>query len=109
MPSYAIEWAWAFAFTQVIEVPIYRRVLGCSLVRAAGASVLTHPLIWLLFPRAPGHYVVAAVVAELFAWLAEAIYFTRPYGIRRALLASALANAASCVLGMISHALFGLP
>ena len=109
MSSYAIEWASAFVFTQVIEVPIYRRVLGCGLLRAAGASVLTHPLIWLLFPRAPGQYVVAAVIAELFAWLAEAVYFTRPYGIRRALRASALANGASLVISMLSRALFGLP
>lgn len=109
MHSYAVAWAWAFAFTQVVEIPIYRRTLGCVWLRAFGASALTHPVIWLVFPhvRAPYAFVVAGV--ELFAWLAEAAYFTRPYGVRRALVASLLANASSFVLGSISRALFGVP
>jgi hypothetical protein len=109
MSTYAIAWAWAFAFTQVVEIPVYRRLLGCGLLRAFGASALTHPLIWLWFPYARGPYVLIILSAELFAWLAEALYFARPYGLRRAVFASLLANGTSFVLGVISRALFDWP
>lgn len=109
MGSYAIAWAWAFAFTQLVEVPVYLRLLRCTGVRAFGASALTHPLIWAVFPRLPLGYAYAVIACELFAWLAEAAYFARPYGLRRALWASLCANAASCVLGFISRALFNAP
>lgn len=109
MSNYAIAWAWAFAFTQVLEIAVYRRALGCGLLRAFGASALTHPCIWLLFPYAPGPYVLTVVIAELFAWLVEALYFMRPFGVRRALIVSLLANGTSFLLGMISRALFGWP
>lgn len=109
MSSYVIAWAWAFAFTQAIEIPVYRRLLDCGIVRAFGASALTHPLIWWLFPHSQVPYVVAVTVAELFAWLVEAAYFAWQYGIRRALFASLIANGASFVLGMISRRLFGFP
>ena len=109
MSSYVIAWAWAFAFTQVIEIPVYRRWLGCSLLRAFGASALTHPLIWWLFPHSHLPYFVAVTIAELFAWLAESAYFARPYGARRALFAALIANGASFVLGMISRELCGFP
>lgn len=109
MSSYVTAWAWAFAFTQLVEVPVYRRVLGCGIVRAFGASTLTHPLIWCFFPHAHLPYVVAVAAVELFAWLAEAVYFARPYGFRRALFASFLANGASFAAGMLSRKLFGFP
>lgn len=109
MSSYVVAWAWAFAFTQLVEVPIYRRMLDCSLLRALGASALTHPLIWAAFPHLSLAYVPSVVLIELFAWLGEALYFARPYGAWRALRASLFANAASCVLGFICRGLFGVP
>ena len=109
MSSYVIAWAWAFAFTQTVEIPVYRRLLGCGIGRAFGASALTHPLIWWSFPHQSLPYFVAVTIAELFAWLGEAVYFARPYGMRRALLASLIANGASFVLGMVSRKLFGFP
>lgn len=109
MGSYAVAWAWAFVFTQLIEVPIYLRMLRCSAARAFGASALTHPLIWAVFPQLPLGYAPAVALAELFAWLAEALYFARPHGLRRALWASLCANAASCVLGFVSRGLFDAP
>ena len=107
--SYLIAWMWAFAFTQVIEVPVYQWYLGCSLPRAFAASSLTHPMIWFAFLYVRGHYPLAVVAAELFAWLAEALFFARPFGLQRALRASLVANAASLALGLLSRAAFGIP
>lgn len=109
MTMYVIAWFWAFAFTQLIEVPLYVRLLDCSVLRAFGATALTHPLIWLGFARLPFSYLWMAMLAELFAWLVEALYFARPYGMRRALWISLLANTASCALGLLSRRLFGAP
>jgi hypothetical protein len=109
MSSYVSDWAWAFAFTQLVEVPIFMRYLGCSLVRAFGASALTHPVIWYVFPHLRMGYVPAVAVAELFAWLAEASYFVPTYRARRSLWIAFLANAASAALGALSRFLFGAP
>jgi hypothetical protein len=109
MTSYVAQWAWAFAFTQLVEMPLYRRLLGCSWVAAFGATLLTHPLIWWVFPYSPFGYLWSVLLAELFAWLVEACYFARAHGIRRALLAALLANAASVICGQISRTLLGVP
>jgi hypothetical protein len=103
-------WLAAFLFTQIIEIPIYMRGLGCSPGRAFGASLLTHPVVWFVFshPAIPAPYLARVAAAELFAWLAEAAYFRR-WGARRALFWSLVANAASATLGLTSRALFGQP
>lgn len=109
MSSYVIDWLSAFAFTQLIEVPLYSYLLGCSGLRAFGASALTHPVIWCVFPYLHLGYAWAVALAEVFAWLAETAYFARPYGVRRALATALLANGASAVLGSLSRWLFGVP
>ena len=109
MSSYLSAWLWAFAFTQLIEVPVYMRLLACRPVRAFGATALTHPLIWYAFPHLRLEYVWAVALVALFAWLGETLYFVRPYGLRRALWASLLANAASCALGFVSRGVLGVP
>ena len=43
-------WARAFVFTQIIEAPIYRRVVGTSWGRSLAPTALTHPLVWFAFP-----------------------------------------------------------
>ncbi|MEY4582893.1 MAG: hypothetical protein RL701_7596 [Pseudomonadota bacterium] len=104
------QWLFAFAFTQLIEVPIYRRVLGCGFARAFGASALTHPVVWfVIFPASSLDYTQTAICSEIFAWLAEAAYFAPTFGVRRALSAAFIANAASCLLGLLSRRLFGAP
>lgn len=102
-------WLSAFVFTQLVEIPIYRRGLRCSYLAAFGASALTHPLVWFGFfhPDLPLSYVTRAIAAELFAWLGEAAFFYR-YG-KRALLWSFIANAASVLLGLLSRAWLGVP
>lgn len=130
------RWFWAFAFTQLVEVPIYLRALsGRDRVPvlpwpqrvglAFLASALTHPYVWFvlfalfysvafddLAARWPGlgahRYTVYILVAESFAVGVEALLL-RACGLRRALLWSLLANASSAGLGFLSRALFAWP
>lgn len=110
MSHYVVAWFWAFAFTQLVEIPIYRRALACSSRAAFGASALTHPVVWfVIFPYSTFGYAWTLLGAELFAWLAEAMYFARRFGMRRAIAVALLANLASCLLGFLSRRLFGVP
>lgn len=113
--EYLAAWFRAFLFTEAVEAPIYRRLLRTTWQPAFAASALTHPFVWYVFPPLAEALDVGwwtmAVVAELFAWLAEAAFFAkitaRPW--KRALLVSALANGASVATGQLARALFGLP
>ncbi len=104
-------WLLAFLFTQLVEIPIYSVALRCSPLVAFGASALTHPVVWfgIFHPRVPGSYTGKAIVAELFAWLAEAAYFRFAFGMRRAWLWALVANATSVAVGLLSRRLFGAP
>jgi hypothetical protein len=132
-----LRWLIAFAFTQLVEVPVYTRALRrdgvtrslpLALWVSFGASLVTHPVVWFVIPswwttlylavidRAPqatlasplARYVAMALVAETFAVLVEALYFYA-WGLRRALVWAFAANALSLSLGLASRALFGLP
>lgn len=111
MPPALRAWLTAFLFTELVEVPIYWRALSCSLLAAFGASAITHPIVWFGFfaPCWRGGYWIRVVAAEAFAWLAEAAYFRFLWRRRRALLWSAVANAASLGLGLLSRHLLGVP
>ncbi len=103
-------WLFAFALTQAVEMPIWAVALcgrrGRWLV-AFGASALTHPIVWWVFPRLwPSGYWAMVVAAEAFAVLAEAAYM-RAFGLRRALPWSLLANGASCAAGFAIYAVLG--
>ena len=111
-------WLAAFIFTQLIEIPIYFRGLSCSLWAAFGASAITHPIVWFgffspywrnFYSSGTAFYYSHLVMAELFAWLAEAAYFRFLFKKQRALLWAAIANAASLGLGFLSRYLFGVP
>jgi hypothetical protein len=108
-------WLRAFVFTQIIEAPIYRRMLGVTWGRALAPTALTHPIVWFVFPlvrRLGIDYLTMVVLAELFAWLAEALFLvkTRPkIAPKQALVASLVANAASVLLGLACRELFGAP
>jgi len=109
------RWFLAFAFTQVVEVPVYRRTLGVSAFQAFGASLLTHPIVWFVLssPLWPMSWGVRATIAELFAWLAEAAYFQwivrTQGGLGKAVAFTLLANALSCGLGLLCYQLFHFP
>ena len=100
-------WLLAFTFTQAVEIPIYRRA-GAPLWVAFAASALTHPVVWFLFPQAGLGWIWMVVWAELFAWLAEALWL-HWHRVQRPLVWSLLANGASLSLGLLSRHLFGLP
>lgn len=130
------RWFWSFAFTQIVEVPIYLRALsGPDRVPAPPwphrvglaflASALTHPYVWFVFfplffagpldglawrwPLFHDHrYAFYLVFAETFAVVVEAVLL-RACGLRRAFLWALLANAGSAGLGFLSRWLFGWP
>lgn len=124
MSPFAHAWLSAFAFTQVVEVPIYvaaLRIDGKSAERAwlrpawaragvaFGASALTHPVVWFVIPSlVTSGYWTMVLWAEVFAVVAEAVYF-RLFRLERAFAWSLLANAASAGLGFASRALFEWP
>ncbi len=121
------RWLIAFAFTQVVECPIWvsalrrngrtegpRRSGWQLLCIAFGASAITHPVVWFVIPhlwvsahRACG-YPGMVVAGEAFAVIVEAEY-AAGFGLRRAWLWSMLANAASFGLGLLSRSVLGLP
>lgn len=114
--AYLLTWLRAFAFTQIVEAPLYRHALGVSWAKALAPSAITHPLVWFFFPhllryRLHLSYTTYVVVVEVFAWLAEALYLAIAARIpaRRAIVASLAVNAASFTLGLLSHAWFGVP
>ena len=120
-------WLDAFAFTQVVEVPVYvlamRHALGAGRARwprtpeiqilvAFGASAITHPMVWYVIPRvAWGSYAGYVIAAETFAVLVEAFYFRSLHIVfsRRAFVWALVANALSAGLGSACRALFGWP
>ena len=100
-------WLIAFVFTQAIEVPIYLRVTTFRV--AFLASLLTHPIVWFVFPALwPGGYLSMLFGAELFAWAAETIWL-KANRVERAALWSFIANAASFCIGMALRSCFGVP
>jgi hypothetical protein len=106
------HWAVAFAFTEIVEVPIYRRILDAKLIEAFGASAITHPVLWFVYvPLVRGHlsYAAYAALGETLVVLVEAAYFAFAFKRKRALVASLAANSASFALGLLSNALFGWP
>jgi hypothetical protein len=119
MTRYFWSWLSAFAFTELVEAPLYRRALGCSYWVALIPSVLTHPFMWfVLYPRLPLGYGQRVAVCELFVVVVEALWalawlMRHPHAggrpARRALLAALLANAASFGLGTLSRLLFFIP
>ncbi len=108
--AYVQAWLWAFAFTELVEVPIYAVGLRVRLWAAFGASAITHPIVWfVIFRFLPLPYLWLTAVAEAFAFAVETAYFALLFHRRRAWLWSAAANAASFGTGMLSRWLFGMP
>lgn len=110
MPS-PHAWLMAFLATVAVEAPI---VVGLTRghptpawrrgVIAIFAQLVTHPLVWFVFPRLVGLTGRSSLaLSELWACLAEAAFYAVVLpGLRpaRALGISALANAASILVGL---------
>ncbi len=110
------RWLIAFVFTQLVEVPLYaralrgdRRPLLATLAIAFGASAITHPVVWFVFPRVVDGFWLRLVLSEVFAVLAEAAYFTACTKMPRPLLVAFAVNMTSVSLGFASRAAFGVP
>lgn len=112
--DYVIAWAKAFAFTELVEAPLYRRFVPSSWGKALAASAITHPFVWFAFPwvgeRLRWSWGATSLVSEAFAVLVEAAFFWWLARIRarRALLVSILANGASVCLGLLVRHTVGL-
>lgn len=121
------HWAFAFVFTQVVEVPIYMRGLRVSALKAFGASAITHPVVWFVIPSVwnllyasmlplrwrfsippEAHFWGYGILAESFAVSAEFLYF-HALGAKKAFRWALIANAASALIGLASSRLFGWP
>lgn len=103
------RWLRAFLFTQLVEVPIYRFGLRTSLLRAFGASAITHPIVWYVAVLSgwDAPWAVRVSVVETFAVVVEALWFGVTFGARRGLVWSLVANATSFSLGLLSYRWFG--
>ena len=109
-----MTWATAFLLTQLIEMPLYvlaqrHAAAPRRWAIAFGASALTHPIAWYVFPLVPRLWGCTAstqcwaeqlILAEAFAVGVEAVWL-REFRIRYAFGWSIGANALSLGLGAL--------
>jgi hypothetical protein len=108
-----LAWLRAFALTIAVEVPLVTWLMGGQSRLAwpnraciiFAAQLMTHPLVWFVFPTIPGMSRMATLIlSELWAWLAEAAFYALVDVAPTKLGAvgiSALANGASLGLGFL--------
>jgi hypothetical protein len=101
------RWLFAFACTQAVEVPLYLRATGSWRV-SFGASALTHPVVWFVFPFLPLPYWQMVGCAEVFAVVVEAGWLSW-HRVARPGATSLLANGASFAAGLVLRGVFGAP
>jgi hypothetical protein len=102
-------WLRAFVLTTVVELAVGVPLLapGGSLPRRTVtvclAQLTTHPAVWFIWPLFAWPHATYLLVAEAFALLIEALVYRLVFDRltwSRALAASALANAASVIVGI---------
>lgn len=108
-------WLRAFLLTAAIELPVVlvatRRLTHVSRWRRAllalFAQLSTHPLVWFVFPRIAGITGGTAVIlAELWAWFGEALFYfvaLAELGTWEALGIAGVANALSFAIGLLIY------
>jgi hypothetical protein len=105
-------WLLAFLATAAVEVPVVVALTGGHptpawrrALIAIFAQLVTHPLVWFVFPRLVGLTGGSSLVlSELWAWLAEAAFYAvvlPGLSSARALGTSAVANGASLLFGLV--------
>jgi hypothetical protein len=105
-------WLVAFLITVAVEAPIVLGLTRDVTMRVSRrfllivfAQLATHPLVWFVFPRLVGLTGrTSTLLSELWAWLAEAVFYTLAFpGLTapRAVGISALANGASVAAGLL--------
>jgi hypothetical protein len=112
-------WLAAFLLTVAVEAPIVlvftrgAEPRGVRLfVLVVFAQLATHPLVWFVFPYIAGlRGSTSTLLSELWAWLAEAVFYAlalRGLTFTRALAVSAIANGASLLVGIaLAHLISG--
>ena len=107
-----LPWLKAFVLTLAIECPIAAwllRAQGVGRLRLAAllvfANLATHPLVWFVFPALAVHPWAAFCLSELFAVIAEGVFFVAALRVRaaRAFAVSAAANGTSLALGLLLY------
>ena len=106
-----MDFTGAWLLTIAIEGPflylLFRGRYGTPfiLLNAVIASSLTLPFIWFMFPALGGSWGLRTAAGEAFAVFAETgfyIFVFRGLGAKEALLASALCNWLSFIVGLAS-------
>lgn len=111
------HWTRAFAFTLALEVPLFvlvgwwlsrgrdrRPPIWRLAIAAAAGTMVTHPLLWFVWPLIVHDYTAYIVSGELIVATVETFTFfaiARPIRLVHAVAASFIANAASYGLGML--------
>ena len=108
-----MTWIMAFTLTQVIEITVgmlfWRDDKVSSPKKVAilfGASLITHPMVWFIFPqiRDEGGYSYGEylLMAESYAYGVEALYYYA-FRVKRPILLSVLANSGSFLTGVFLY------
>lgn len=100
-----MTWLTAYLVTQAVEVPIYlhagRRLSAPRRwLFAIGASTVTHPVVWFVFPWETGSWGLCFVLAETFAVVVEGA-LGKWAGLKRPWFRALVANGASVVVGFM--------
>ena len=111
MPVIAI-WFAAFVLTICIEAPVIWFIVGQAEWRAMRkigtivlANMATHPVVWFIFPLLPVSRFLTLAFSEIFAFVVEAWLYAMLFdgiSLRRAALASGLANTLSFSVGYLT-------
>lgn len=127
--EFLLRWLIAFGITQGVECPLYMRVFRVRFAVAFAASAITHPLVAFAIPSLWAYVIPAAesafghtlsddayfvgygAVAETFAIVAEAVWLAwrTNLTLRRAFVASLVANVASASIGGLIYLITGYP
>jgi hypothetical protein len=105
-------WFRAFLLTVAIETPLVilltrdsRLPRAKRIALVVAAQLMTHPLVWYVFPTIPGMPRYSSfVLSEVWAWIAEAAFYALVEAAPSKLHAigvSAIANGASLGLGFV--------
>ena len=108
-----MTWIMAFTLTQVIEITVgmlfWRDKEVSSLRKISilfGASLITHPMVWFVFPQirdeggfSYGEYLL---MAESYAYGVEALYYYA-FRVQRPILLSVIANTCSFLTGVMLY------
>jgi len=105
-------WLGAFILTQLVEWPLYLRLMGkrrCGWLIAFGTSTISHPLIFVGLPLVwEGSWVGYVICAEGIAVLMESLWL-HWFKIERPIFWALIANGCSLVVGLLSRWILDWP